>query len=693
MCLKYKQDNFLALDVLRRRVKADLVEPQDFRKVYAVLPTSGSFQDLHDGRSVLGKQFQFILKNNSDIEWPDVVSGCFKIFSQNNSNSQFSIQLENTNDQDKTSYNHSIQIKIYQTNKNQGSGSTPDVGISKKSDFEVLKRALVNSIEFRISDYLKQIEEKEKPDFTIQPSGSQLHVQDLELFESPQEGKKTKMGYGILNKVFDLESFTLRRVRYQEDDLIDLDDWKINDEGPTKVAYRSLMTSSDPGLISSCVFLISQSTRRQKAFIFFNDIQRTQSYYWCINLDLGFEIGVDSNQNCLLKPYLKKDHLLAISTEGEVQGRGRHAAFNCKVLELKKKVMKSGKIYLNDKFFSADHMVLDIDSKTDQTKTRENTEALQQQGPLIFKMVRLNASTTKKNNASFMEYAEVELDQEEGRGTRRKFQNRGRRLKGVPSFDSYPMQFFSIDRHLYAFIIDTRKKNLIVRQFGEEKLGRVKKEWKISLVGGEDTGLNFDFNLLQRRVEKGSEDFHLLKCELQQNKEEKDQLLEVIARVSMNSFVELPKKFNNYADIHLLASFTVPLGLVLDESLDDFIHKNPDLGYHCDLECFVAPRVPCGLMNRALANRDYPVVEIMNNVFLNVKENRLYERDFGSEVEGLWKELGAARQENVLDVLLRVASLGYEFSQLLDKLQVEKILEGLKKEGWREGINYVNFLK
>ena len=94
------------------------------------------------------------------------------------------------------------------------------------------------------------------------------------------------------------------------------------------------------------------------------------------------------------------------------------------------------------------------------------------------------------------------------------------------------------------------------------------------------------------------------------------------------------------------------------------------------------------LISRALVNHQNPVVEIMENTYLDVVENKLYQRNFDAELERLWKDLGSLSEESVVDVLIRLTSLGYECLDVIEELNVKEILEDLWKEGWKEGINY-----
>ena len=128
--------------------------------------------------------------------------------------------------------------------------------------------------------------------------------------------------------------------------------------------------------------------------------------------------------------------------------------------------------------------------------------------------------------------------------------------------------------------------------------------------------------------------------------------------------------------------------------LQEYLQENPDSGSLCKFEYQMTPWLQKwgnGQKEESkspMLSNPSSVIEISENVYLNVNENRLCERNFDAELEGLWKDLKKVKKGSVIHILLRLISLGFEFITLLEELGVKEILEDLEKEGWLDGLNY-----
>ena len=140
--------------------------------------------------------------------------------------------------------------------------------------------------------------------------------------------------------------------------------------------------------------------------------------------------------------------------------------------------------------------------------------------------------------------------------------------------------------------------------------------------------------------------------------------------------------------------FKIPLEAPEEEvEAEEGVAKGlPESDFQVEFEHLVIPSLHRDLVNRALVGREDPVVEIMEDTYINIKENVLFERNYEMELEALWKDLGAVNKEDFVNLIVRLIDLGYEFSGIIERLEMAKILENLSKEGWSEGLLYFNLI-
>ena len=253
------------------------------------------------------------------------------------------------------------------------------------------------------------------------------------------------------------------------------------------------------------------------------------------------------------------------------------------------------------------------------------------------------------------------------------------------------VEFITIGQNQYSIVFDYVYNQIVIRWYKESNFKDVLFEWKISF---DEFERDYSIQLL-RQGYTDKQLFTVLRFE--EVEIEKREYLTgkiLVPFEGMHSYEKVPRSLTS-----AVVDFKLPLGRKMesewDLSVQEFMTKNPGSGCECQLECLRAPwfcenRITkFSWYNSALIDRDNPVMEVLDNTFINVKENRIYERDFDAELEHLWKDLQKISKDNVVDVLIRLVSLGYEFEELVEKLQVKKVLESLEKEGWSEGINYL----
>ena len=109
------------------------------------------------------------------------------------------------------------------------------------------------------------------------------------------------------------------------------------------------------------------------------------------------------------------------------------------------------------------------------------------------------------------------------------------------------------------------------------------------------------------------------------------------------------------------------------------------------LEChyFEFPAIPKRVMQHALMGRENAVVEVLDDVYIDLKRNEIQVRDYGAELKDLYRMVSNVNADTVVEALIRLTSLGAGFSKLLRKMKVKDILVDLRLAGgWGTGIKY-----
>ena len=249
--------------------------------------------------------------------------------------------------------------------------------------------------------------------------------------------------------------------------------------------------------------------------------------------------------------------------------------------------------------------------------------------------------------------------------------------------------FKLIDKELFCFIFSLGQSSILIRRFGEDDLEEIENDWKVGLKQIPETEFVLSSRFkLNKKTGKTDPRFEVVRSERRID-EKHGEVVEM--RVLISKIVENRRCGYKKSFIKKDVNLVVDLTLYFDQPTRDFSGSGDGLGglgYELQYDYFYSPRYPGKAVNRGLMGKERSLVEVVDNIYIDVKKNEIYERNFEGELMNLYRMAACVTEETVVDLLVRFVSLGGRYIDLVKQLGIKGILDLLKEAGWEEGARY-----
>ena len=720
ICFNDSDENLIILDIPQRRLKLDFVETEEVSSVFEVLPSSLANQEYFGTEIEDFDEFRFV---RGKVLF---AHNCFllcSIFGNRIKTSLKSNILARIVILERKGPRRTIKIEIFDKKRLAEVAGAEKQRKGQKLPKRAYNGCLLNTIEFRVADVLvrpklKQFKFRNK---ISQACSNVLHIQELNVVKGSNKPKRRLTRYQtarreiegdsnnflLSRKEIDLETLLLQKIElYCEQAIPGLESGLFYQQRGhiTDLFGYSVQSRPTSNFMISFCMANSKQDRSQMCLSFVKDLRNSQLFLWKSKFRSFFEKkGLDSSwkhirEDVMHRLELRRNHLLTLEFDESEKISEEVDPILCKILNLKTKSVTEGRVYLdssnNQKHFIVNDVVENRETEVEGGSQRQedgNMKALKRAegiGQLI-----LTKCSTLAHRGDFeggkipsLTYAKIKegeagsVSQIQGNVTKWISE-----LLGAASHN--PTQLITLGELIFAFTVDIQTKSILIKAYKNKEGDQLESSnsWEIKLDPNffkkiEPESLkktrrtSFENGLKVVRFEEGAEDESVGPA----------RSLEGLILLSA-----APKKYFYWNEdpktwrIRLAVRFVLPLA----EPQEDLNTPLVIIGESRSLALLDIPNIE---VSRALFNREKAVVEIIEDCYYDVAQNRIFGRDFEGELERLWRDLSNLTEENVVYVLVRLASLGYEFSDLVEELKVREILEGLNQRGWSEGINYFN---
>ena len=709
ICIRFEDYNLFVLDMHQRRVRSHVVDLNEVNKVKAILPASSSFSEVFEDEGEVVEGFRLVKSDEKNTLCSRLFDNQFKVFNKENIIIVLRPDIKGCEDK------LALQIEIFSLNDSFEQIS--DNHVEKEIKTEVLEQnprksmKLIQKIKFFVSDLFKSLTTQVKTQNFSVPCGENYHIQKLILSPTPHDKKLLASSpslYILSHKVINMNSWTLTRAEIRGQNLLPgkgyryraLGDFRIRNLGDRLLNPHNLN-------YAICYCVIKSKTNRTCIFSsFINDFKNNEFFAWKAKMETPTNphlkredtlfsyhqfVRIDRNsQNLML---MTQKNNLGYKPNEEFE------PFIFKIVNLKRKEVTQGTAWLNKRLIEKEADFVDFFAKRTITEGLEDQRSPKSQkkiskkekiyekafkGQLVLNNSRLQTFDGYEANLEGFDIIAAPLDNRAKVSSGKRLENKRIHINNPENSTFAGIQIISIGEDLYLFSLNKENFTVTIQRFESKNFESAKNKWIISLSTGEkefiDQVSKFNSMFLDFF---GRKHLAIAWGELKED-QKAGQFVDGFLLFSPEAFYNNLSR--NGRKMSLLVNFQLPLNSQKSQATDeDMISSTP---CKCNVEYLETPYLRNSMIIRALKSKEYPVVELMENLFFNIKEHTIHERDFGAELEELWKELESVGAENVVDLLLRLVSLGFEFYDLIQKLGLEEILVGLGEEGWVDGINY-----
>ena len=581
-------------------------------------------------------------------------------------------------------YEKFIEIKIVEAKERESQasieGDSGSIISSENVDQSLQIRA---KIEFKVPDwFFSPTSFKVGATNISQPYSDKLHAQSLKFFK--KEPNSSNYGYLLCDRFVDPKTFTVERITLYGQNILPEGDWTFVHDQHQPTSFRSVVSDPHPNFITLMCLAESNSNKDRLLFCFVNDLEKNQFLAWRTKL------AKKKKKLTFLKVEKNQDHLIILEQTREFK-RVIAECVECKAFNLKTRSTLKGGIWINKnrekRLFKFVGLIQeDLQNSVSQrffttSRTKRKPKLPKSEIKLILSKRnlynRLNHSVDEKS----LEFSYSVMIQKKGRKFKNNFLNEIKILEGIGNANILLIESRMLQAELFVFILDIEQKLVHVKQFKEGDIEQSRGEWRIGLhnLGASGHVLGDCKEFLNNR----DKFFRVLNFGY--NEKEEDNQNKSLHGVLSLSWVSMTNDYNSPKP-----GFITNVNFTLENKVEqngDNQDSNPViLG---DIDNWRVPYITQIKINRALCNMESPVVEIMEGVYINLKKNKIYERNFKLELQRLWKDLKNVSQDDIVDILMRLISLGEDYQDLVGMLKIEEILGDLKRiDGWDEGENY-----
>ena len=708
ICLKYKNECFFVLDLLERKLNDDQMSYRKAQNTIAVYPSHLIDKTFLKQSKELIKGFTFIRTRVDGRSYNNLTGNRLRIFEESNLLVKIIFKFSSSPSK--------IEIQAYKLKGSQVGLHHQEQKAKKKKGRkkkEVKIYPLINTTTFELYKSFK------KPFFPIERKRlSQPHETTLHVIRNSIQGNEAKEVFTV-HKEVDLTTWRLKKTYlfiqrakpksfssfYHEFDKIE--------------THQTIYSKRPNTNFLSLSYFEKDRFRGEYPFFFAYDLHKKRHLVWRSRLNLlpeqvlvgmstflrnkGKRLLQDTNGILVVKvpsiilslrPYLKCEYLDLENLKTSIF----YAKFS---LDHEKQIAEFigvSRTKINQK---SDQIAHDetLDSSSDESN-KPNAIILREMPPHF---VRYYFGSRSKR--TFLEHfdrafyftkllsAELRKKEVDVLSKRKDQFQRNPTSCRFSRASEGDLAFSVINDELFGFTLDIHDLSISVKKLRQTNITEIEGEWKIGL----DTIDEFEA-MFGERLEGNDNRVRLLNLryfEIIKTVEAQGKNGERVLDVDLLVVRGLWGSGSRIHSFHKSKSMVIYLRLYLENSKKDFSEENDEIhagpGYTFSFDCFSCPLVPDYFVSHALVNREHSVVEIFEDTFWNLKKNSIHQRDYEGELKELYKKASEVTRETVVEVLISLVSLGYQWKELIDQLGLKQILTKLGDVGgWKEGIKYLN---